>query len=235
MERGKLRIHPKATCLVFCEGKDEEYFFRAFQQEYKREDPQVEGIQFMDSGGNEEIAGTMRAIIGADGFEHIRGVGIIRDAERNAEAACQSVRRILQEFFKTVPKEAFAVEPTRLNDSVYGKAQFQVGFALLPGALEAGDGLEDGTLEDLCCRIIRMDRSKESAGQELLRAIESEQGKAFLRRHKNQLHLDFSITDEYVGMKIGEAARAKAFRFEHPLMQQYGEFLRQLTEISAKD
>lgn len=228
MGRDKLRIHAEAICLVFCEGKDEEYFFRAFQQEYKKECPPIEGIQFLDSGGNEEIARTVRAVIGADGFEHIRGVGILRDAEKDAEAARQSVCGILQEFFEVVPQEAFVVGQTRMKGSAYEGMQLQVGFALLPGRLETDESLQNGTLEDLCCYILQMDKTRAKAGQEFLQAMEHEQGKAFLRRHKNLLHLQFSITDEYVGMKIGEAARARAFSFHHPALQQYGDFLRQL-------
>ncbi|MDR1070204.1 MAG: hypothetical protein LBL37_05430 [Gracilibacteraceae bacterium] len=36
---------------------------------------------------------------------------------------------------------------------------------------------------------------------------------AFSREHKNKLYTYLSLTDEYVGLKIGESARAEAFDF----------------------
>ena len=133
MDRSKIQIHRDASCLVFCEGRDEEYFFRVFQEWCKKEKPWVEGIQFVDCGGGDEIRKCMRALIGTDGFEHIRGVGIIRDAEKNVDAATASVKGILNDFFEKVPNESFCIQETYMQDRSVSNAPLKVGFVVLPG------------------------------------------------------------------------------------------------------
>jgi len=40
-----------------------------------------------------------------------------------------------------------------------------------------------------------------------------EVGEGLRRPHKNKLHTYFSLTDDFVGLKIGESAKANAFDF----------------------
>lgn len=230
LERSKIQIHEKATCLVFCEGRDEECFFRAFQTWCKKENPWVEGIQFVDCGGNDDIRRGMRALIGADGFEHIRGVGVIRDAEKDAGGAVASVKGTLDEFFKEVPKDCFCVQESYMKDQSVSKESLKIGFAVLPGYRRENSEYLNGTLEDLCYQIFFGDKS---SGQVILDQVEAQRGCLFQRRHKNLLHTNFSITDDFVGMKIGEAARANAFDFQHEAMRPFEEFFNRLSKKSV--
>lgn len=222
------KIHDEATCLVFCEGRDEEGFFRAFQKWYKDENPLVEGIQFVDCGGNSDMRKGMQAFIGADGFEHIRGVGVIRDAEKDADAAVASIRGILDGLFEEVPKECFCVRDTYLKDLSVSNELLKIGFVILPGYRGEDNKYLNGTLEDLCWQILFKDKT---VGQAILDQEEARRGCLFQRRHKNLLHTNFSITDEYVGLKIGEAARSNAFDFQHKFMHPFGEFFNALTKV----
>ncbi len=45
--------------------------------------------------------------------------------------------------------------------------------------------------------------------------VKSQRKKDFRTTHKNKLHTYFSSTDSFVGMKIGEAAKAQCFDFSH--------------------
>mgnify|MGYP002744997977 CR=1 FL=1 len=227
VDRSKIQIHRDAFCLVFCEGRDEEYFFRVFQEWCKKEKPWVEGIQFVDCGGGDEIRKCMWALISTDGFEHIRGVGIIRDAEKNVDAATASVKGILNDFFEKVPNESFCIQETYMQDRSVSNASLKVGFVVLPGCRGENGDYPNGALENLCCRIFCKDNT---TGQHILNQVEARRGEPFRRKHKNLLHIQFSLTDDFVGMKIGEAARAGAFNFQHDIMCRFGEFFSDLAK-----
>jgi hypothetical protein len=78
----------------------------------------------------------------------------------------------------------------------------------------AFDSSTNGTLEDLCLGALS------SANKDTILNITdaavssaSAQAGAFSREHKNKLHTYLSLTNEYVGLKIGESAKARAFDF----------------------
>jgi len=229
--RSEKQIHPEAVCLIFCEGRDEEYFFRAFQSWCKKENPDVEGIQFWDCGGIANIRNEVRAVIGIDGFEHIRAVGIIRDAEKDADAAVDSIRSILKEFFVAVPEDCFCVQESCMKDQAVTKDALKIGFAVLPGLIGKDKEDRTGTLEDLCYEIFHLDKLDKTDGQIFLEKVEKKKGSPFQRKHKNLLHIQFSVTDAFVGKKIGEAAKCDAFDFQHDAMLPFGGFFRELTKV----
>ena len=47
----------------------------------------------------------------------------------------------------------------------------------------------------------------------------------FKRLHKNRLHSYLSATNEYVGLKIGEATNAGAWDWNHEMMQNFKDLL----------
>ena len=49
--------------------------------------------------------------------------------------------------------------------------------------------------------------------------------RSFPRKFKTRLHTYFSITDNYVSLKIGEAAKAGAFNWESPKLSPLKSFL----------
>jgi hypothetical protein len=56
--------------------------------------------------------------------------------------------------------------------------------------------------------------------------IEKPEGLAVaLRRFKNQLHTCYSATDQFVGMKVGEAAKSNAFDWESPILDPFRKHL----------
>ena len=73
----------------------------------------------------------------------------------------------------------------------------------------------DGTLEDLY-----IENLKEKNVEQLLKDINSfllelkSKGRRFTWFHKTKLHTYFSVTDDYVSKKIGQATIAGAFDFE---------------------
>lgn len=143
-------------------------------------------------------------------FDQMKGFLVVRDAETNAVGAVQSVQQTLQ--------RAFGIEIAADGHFVKNQEGMQFGFVLLPG-LEAGNTFCNGTLEDLCCRILSFPDGT-CCGQSLLDLadsylgmIEEKSRHSFRTKHKNRLHAYMSGTDDFVGMKIGEAARANCFDF----------------------
>ena len=71
----------------------------------------------------------------------------------------------------------------------------------------------NGALEDLCCSLINEEDRDDILGQvdTFLDTMKITQGYSYPRIFKNRLHTYLSAKDEYVSLKIGEAARANAF------------------------
>lgn len=87
-----------------------------------------------------------------------------------------------------------------------------------------------GTLEDLCLSILSEENSNEIAEdiQKFMNEMETKHKRSYPHEFKTKLHTYFSITDDYVSMKIGEAARAGAFNWESEQIQPLKNFMMEL-------
>ena len=85
------------------------------------------------------------------------------------------------------------------------------GYALFP---DIDSDNTSGTLEDFCLTTL-LDPNKEKLLSIVDATIKTctEQVIAFTRPHKNKLHTYLSLTNDFVGLKIGESANANAFDF----------------------
>lgn len=92
-------------------------------------------------------------------------------------------------------------------------------------------------MEDLCVKLLYnvpneaaqeviLDRS-----QQFLKNIAAIRQCEFRRKHKNLLHTYFSATDKFVDKKIGEAAKAGAFNWSSPELNELRRFLSKLVGI----
>lgn len=92
----------------------------------------------------------------------------------------------------------------------------RVGFVLFP---QCDRTLRNGTLEDLCLSILS-DTSADKTLEHIdkfLADLEDYRGKPFGRIFKAKLHTYFSVHNDYVSLKIGEAAKAGAFDWNNQL------------------
>ena len=81
-----------------------------------------------------------------------------------------------------------------------------------------GGSVSRETLEDLCLSLLEP-TDRETMLEEIDAFLGHLQGgyqRSFPHLHKARLHTYFSITDRFVGMKIGEAAAAMAFDWKDP-------------------
>lgn len=93
---GAIQIEKPTQLLV--EGKDQKNFFETFIGHLRRQD-----IQVQDFGGVDELGRFLPGFVKSPGFSNVAGLGIVRDAERDAAAAFRSVRSALRKAGLSVP------------------------------------------------------------------------------------------------------------------------------------
>lgn len=209
-EKELVQFHPEHPYVILCEGRDEKEFLCYYIEYLVHEDLVPDLFYIINLGGNEEIKKTLPLLPSLDNFDQMKGFLLVRDAEMNAVGAAQSVQKTLNTSFD------IAIPMT--GEFIKNQDGMQFGFVLLPGKKDDGT-FYNGTLEDLCCKILAPMDDK-AAYFDLLKMansyvedIEGKRGKPFRTGHKNRLHAYLSGTDNFVGMKIGEATRAKCFDF----------------------
>ncbi len=205
--------------LILCEGRDEQEFLI----QYLNSDALSflpgfsNDFQVIDFGGNSELPQKLAILKNMDGFEKLKSLLVIRDAETNAKTACSEIRIALQKNDFPVPAEPHCWE---------GKSP-RVGFVLFPAC---DNTAQNGTLEDLCLSILSDSFAFDTLEQidAFLNNLEKHRQKAFRRIFKAKLHTYFSVHNDYVSLKIGEAAAAGAFDWNHVALNSLKKFLQEV-------
>jgi len=213
------KIDPNRPHLILCEGADVIWLLDFF----KNSDEKFEQFWAYDFGGVDNLKSYLDiSIARINNFKMAKSICVIRDAEKDAYGACQSIRDALKDKGFPVPSEPCSW----VRDNECKHSHISTGFVLFP---DCNSTPGTGTLEDLCLRIL----SKEG-----FNAILSDADKAIEpykdvlpRLHKNRLHTFFSLTDEFVSLKIGEAAKAKAFDYDRPEITHIKTFLLQAVDV----
>lgn len=174
------------------------------------------GVQVISFGGTAELRHKLELLQLITGYAQVESLAVIRDAESDPHAAFQSMCSALEKAGLAVPKAAFQLEPGRPSIAVF----------LFPGPKGEGIAAAPGALEDLCLASVD--------NEPVFRCIESfincarQAGCTVKRWHKARLHAYLAANDEFVGMKIGEAAKATAWDWQHPVLKPFEELLRAL-------
>ena len=83
-----------------------------------------------------------------------------------------------------------------------------------------------GALEDLCLEIVKKDPLMKCVDPYLQCILK--RGEKLPRKHKNKLYTFLAGQDEYVGMKLGEAAKAAVWDFEHTAFEPFKNIILQM-------
>ena len=201
----------KQPHLILCEGEDAKYYLMELLKFFIAQDPVFENYQALNFGGNPDLKNYLNVIRNAEGYDRVKTIFVIRDAEKDAQGATQSIK---DAFLRNNFSCASA------SNVISKEGTPRTGFTLFPSC---SDKLENGTLEDLCLRTL----SKKQSYDTLLKADSLVKDFCFKRPHKNLLHTYFSLTDKYVTLKIGEAAKAGAFDLMCPEVESLRYFLAQ--------
>ena len=212
-------IKPETKHLILCEGIDEKLFFIRFLNYFKEKSgsdyDKYNEIQIEDIGGNSELDAQLNVWKLVSGFEDLKTVGIIRDAEIDAVAAIQSIQYCFSHNDLSEPQDCF-----ELTESQDGGVR--TVFGILPGT-KTNNKWDNGTLEDLCLKILKDSQSSEKIDL-LTKYLEQAQDNFEYKinhMHKAKLHTYFSSNESFIGLKIGEAAKRKAFNFESDVLVNF--------------
>lgn len=211
-KKKSFQLHPEHPYVILCEGRDEELFLRYYIEYLVSKKLVDDSFNIINLGGNEEMKKTLPLFPSLDYFDQMKGFLIVRDAETNAASAAQSVQKTMNTSFDLLLSIDGAF--------VENQDGIRFGFVLLPGK-KADGTFYNGTLEDLCCKILALSDDKASGvallemANSYVKTVEEKRKYAFKTIHKNRLHAYLSGTDDFVGMKIGEAAHARCFDFSN--------------------
>lgn len=133
LEEESLITKPK---LLLVEGKDEVIFFKELIRRNEILSMKEEEIQIVSLGGVDKFKSELAALKNRTGFENVKAMAVIRDADSSKDSAFQSVSNILTNNGFGAPREQLQ----------YTDDNIRVGIFIMPGT-------EEGTmLEDLCLR-----------------------------------------------------------------------------------
>ena len=215
----KKEFYSKTKHLILCEGIDEKLFFIWFLDHFKKKSgsdyDKYNEIQIEDIGGNTDFLKQLNVWTLISGFENIKTVGIIRDAENDAAAALQSIQYCFSHNGLPEPQDCF-----KLTDNQNGGVR--TVFGILPGT-KTNNKWDNGTLEDLCLKILKDSQSSEKIDllTKYLEQVQDNFEYKINHMHKAKLHTYFSSNEPFIGLKIGEAARNKAFNFESDVLVNF--------------
>lgn len=129
----------EAPCVLLVEGEDEKRFFCGFV------DRTVPGkqVQVIAAGGKYSFQNDLEAIVKDAGFDEVRWLGIVQDADTDAQSALQRIQSALTGVELPVPSAAWVPTPTNTVPVVV--------------AIVLPDGSSPGDLEDLLLRAVERD------------------------------------------------------------------------------
>ena len=192
-----IELNPGLSQLLV-EGVDAKFFCMWTCKAYG-----FKNIQVQDFGGINDLDDFLDMIKVLPNYEKVPAILIVRDAETNPEGAIQSIKESLKKNGFDTPAEPYSYLPRKPG----------IEFALLPGNTNAEGKYCPGALEDLCMLTVKEDPLLKKV-DEFLETIQREVKLTHL--HKSRLHSYLAVKNKFVGMKLGEAARAGAWDWKHP-------------------
>lgn len=203
----KKPIEIKEKKLILAEGKDAFLFCIWAYQGFG-----ATGIQVLNFGGVTELSSFLELIRGVPNYEALETIVIVRDAERDAIAAVSSIKTSLKKAKLPVPSKSYE----------FAGSCPKVAYIIFPGFIEGtkeSKSLSNGTLEDLCLELVKEDEIFECVNQ-YIQCLKSKR-QDVRRLHKAKLHTYLAGKNDFVGLKIGEAARVGAWDWNHAKLEPF--------------
>ena len=206
------RIEQEVQLLV--EGNDERNFFEALIGHL-----QIANLQVQVLHGKNRLNESLETLAGTSGFRRVRGIGIVRDADRSAHAAFQSVQTSLRNANQAVSTWSGVEFPVpRRPEERVGEAPW-LSVLILPG------GGAGGMLETVLCGTF--------GGTDVDRCIDrffqcvDEAGSPIHRRDKARARA-YLATKPHPHVSVGVAAQKGYWDFDHAVFDGVRGFLRSL-------
>ncbi len=119
--------------ILAVEGSDEVNFFKALL-EYM----EITDFEVIEVGGKDKFKDRLPALVIRTGFDEVESLAIIRDADKDASGAFESIRDVL--------KKTGLNPPNQVNR--FSNTEPRVGIFIMPG------NSDEGMLEDLCLKTV---------------------------------------------------------------------------------
>ena len=194
--------------LILCEGKDVENFMRYYLNSKElSNDPRFgNDIQTFDFEGVDNLPVYLGNIVKMERFESVKRILVLRDAETDVKKAISMVQKAFRVTGLPIPENVNSWKKAA-DTSGYDIA---TAFTLLP---TCDKNPIEGTLEDLCWNILKHNSAVEMKEdiQGFIDDIKKKYGTISTHEHKSRIHTYFSVNEDYISLKIGEAAKVGAF------------------------
>lgn len=187
---------------LLVEGKDTQNFFETFIRHF----PMKNATQIQDFGGVNELRGFLRSFVRTPGFDMVKNIGIVRDAEESAVAARQSVIASLRNADLPIPGEGERREGAPA-----------VHLLILP------DGEEQGMLETLLYRSVA-DTPVSSCIEDFFGCVGNLPEVHIRRPTKARAHA-YLATRPSPQVSVGVAAREGYWPLDHEAFDELRSFL----------
>lgn len=198
--------------LFLVEGADAYFFSLWACQAFDAHD-----IQVIDFGGVGDFGKFLKTLKELPNYENVKTLAVARDAERNANGAVQSVQSALNNNGFSVPGRPFTFSGTAPR----------VAYMVFPGFDQGSEdgSLLEGTLEDLCLSMTEEDDLVHTCVDIYIDCLKSK--KVELKHpHKTRLHAFLAGKNEFAGLKIGEAAQAGAWNWNHDIFKPFRDIIK---------
>jgi hypothetical protein len=191
--------------LLVVEGRDEELFFGALLKHM-----QLQNIQVIPIGGKTNLRPNLKALTLSPQFSEVSSLGVLRDANDDPSSAFGSVRDALIAVGLAAPQKPLVTA----GDSP------RVTVMILP------EENSPGMLEGICLRAVENDRATSCVGQyfQCLR----EQNLSLPRNISKAKIQVFLASRSEAGKRLGEAAQAGYWPWDHAAFEELKHFLSKL-------
>ena len=200
--------------IILCEGADTTFFVINYLEYLKNTEKDFEAFFAFDFFGNENLPNFLEEIKRYSSYDMVKSILILRDSELSFSSSVQSVKSALS-------KNGYPV-PSSSNEIAEDK-NISVAFSLFPSLSRIE---KNGTLEDLI-----INNLTEINVESVLNDVDSflsrlqKKDRRFTWLHKSRLYTYFSVTDNYIALKLGEATKAGAFNFNCEEMKSLKDLL----------
>ena len=189
--------------LILVEGKDEENFFNALLKEME-----IEDYQILSLGGKDNFPKNLSVITAAPGFDQVKKLGIIRDADENYDNALKSICGALNFCRLPIPSTTNQLEGE--NPAV--------GIFIMPG-----EG-KSGALEDLLLESVQNDQATPCVNNYFVCLKENLSNWPPKNISKSWIHAFLSSRPDGT-KRLGEAAQAGYWSFDNPAFDEIRHFI----------
>lgn len=190
---------------LLVEGNDQRNFFEVLVKHLSLRD-----IQIHDFGGVTELGGFLRAFVDMPNFSVVRSIGIVRDAEKSATSASQSIQSSLANAGLLLPYNPAGGPGTALT----------VKTLILPG------GNRQGMLETLLLESIA-EAPVDQCIDDFFDCVQASAGMSVNRTDKARARA-YILTKPEPHVSVGVAAQKGYWDLGHSVFSHVRSFLQQL-------